>query len=63
MRKFHWQRKARAAAQVAVSLGKSLTTRQAKGFFYPPGQVVGSLHQNARGFLGPRAAEVTEPTV
>ena len=36
MRKQHWQRKALEAARNALSLGKSLTTRNAKGFFYPP---------------------------
>ena len=58
MRKIHWQRKARAAARVAVSLGRSLTTRQAKGFFYPPAPVAGSVNSNARGFI---RSSVTEP--
>ena len=41
MRKSHWERKALDAARVALSLGKSLTTRNAKGFFYPPSPVAG----------------------
>lgn len=51
MRKTHWQRKAVDAARVALSLGKSLTTQNAKGFFYPPAPVPGSLNPDARGFL------------
>ena len=36
MRTMHWRRKALDAARVALSLGKSLTTRKAKGFYYKP---------------------------
>ena len=50
MRKTHWQRKALDAARVALSLGKSLTTRKAKGFFYPPSPVAGVLDKTPRGF-------------
>ena len=32
LRTMHWRRKALDAARVALSLGKSLTTRKAKGF-------------------------------
>ena len=51
MRKSHWERKALDAARVALSLGKSLTTRNAKGFFYPPSPVAGVLNENVQGFL------------
>ena len=50
MRKQHWQRKALEAARNALSLGKSLTTRNAKGFFYPPAPVAGVLNENVEGF-------------
>ena len=50
MRKSHWERKALDAARVALSLGKSLTTRNAKGFFYPPAPVAGVLNENVQGF-------------
>ena len=50
MRKAHWQRKALDAARAALSLGKSLTTRNAKGFFYPPAPVAGVLNENVQGF-------------
>ena len=50
MRKSHWQRKAQDAARLAVSLGKSLTTRNAKGFYYPPSPVPGALNDKAIGF-------------
>ena len=50
MRKQHWQRKALEAARNALSLGKSLTTRNAKGFFYPPAPVAGVLNENVQGF-------------
>ena len=50
MRKSHWQRKALDAARNALSLGKSLTTRNAKGFFYPPSPVAGVLNENVQGF-------------
>ena len=50
MRKQHWQRKALEAARNALSLGKSLTTRNAKGFFYPPAPVAGVLNGNVQGF-------------
>lgn len=50
MRKSHWQRKAQDAARLAISLGKSLTTRNAKGFYYPPSPVPGALNEQARGF-------------
>ena len=36
MRTIHWRRKALDASRIALSLGKSLTTRKAKGFYYPP---------------------------
>ena len=50
MRKSHWQRKALYAARTALSLGTSLTTRNAKGFFYPPSPVTGVLNENVQGF-------------
>lgn len=50
MRHSHWQRKALDAARNALSLGKSLTTRNAKGFFYPPSPIVGVLNENVQGF-------------
>lgn len=50
MRRQHWQRKALEAARNALSLGKSLTTRNAKGFFYPPAPVAGVLNENVQGF-------------
>ena len=50
MRKQHWQHKALEAARNALSLGKSLTTRNAKGFFYPPAPVAGVLNKNVQGF-------------
>ena len=50
MRKSHWQRKAIDAARNALSLGKSLTTRNAKGFYYPPSPVAGVLNENVQGF-------------
>lgn len=52
MRYAHWQRKALDAARNALSLGKSLTTRKAKGFFYPPSPVAGVLNENIKGFGG-----------
>jgi hypothetical protein len=53
MRKSHWQRKAQDAARLAVSLGKSLTTRNAKGFYYPPSPVPGALNEKVLGFQLP----------
>jgi ribosomal protein L32 len=50
MRFATWQRKAVDAARTALSLGKSLTTRNAKGFFYPPSPVAGVLNDNVKGF-------------
>jgi large subunit ribosomal protein L32 len=35
MRKAVWKRKAAVQAQKALSLGKSILTGQAKGFYYP----------------------------
>nr|B8HVR1.1 RecName: Full=Large ribosomal subunit protein bL32; AltName: Full=50S ribosomal protein L32 [Cyanothece sp. PCC 7425] len=35
MRRATWNRKAAAQAQRALSLGKSILTGQAKGFYYP----------------------------
>ena len=35
MRKATWKRKAASEAQKALSLGKSILTGQAKGFYYP----------------------------
>jgi hypothetical protein len=57
MRKSHWQRKAVDAARNALSLGKSLTTRNAKGFFYPPSPVAGVLNDNVKGFGTPTPTE------
>ncbi|NCJ05784.1 50S ribosomal protein L32 [Synechococcales cyanobacterium C] len=34
-RRSHWNRQARAQAQKALSLGKSILTGQAQGFYYP----------------------------
>jgi large subunit ribosomal protein L32 len=34
-RKANWKRKAAVQAQKALSLGKSILTGQAKGFYYP----------------------------
>lgn len=62
MRKTHWQRKAQDAARVAISLGKSLTTRNAKGFYYPPSPVPGALNDQARGFQLTTATESDEET-
>ena len=50
MRKSHWQRKALDAARNALSLGKSLTNLNAKGFFYPPAPFAGLLNENVQGF-------------
>ena len=48
MRKSHWQRK--ALMHSTFTLGKSLTTRNAKGFYYPPSPVAGVLNENVQGF-------------
>ena len=50
MRKSHWQRKAIDAARNALSLGKSLTTRNAKGFLLPAFTSCGSIKRNVQGF-------------
>ena len=50
MRKMHWQRKALDAARTALSLGKSLTTRKSKGFYYPPSPVADALNATPQGF-------------
>ena len=50
MRKSHWQRKALDAARNALSLGKSLTTRKSKGFYYPPAPVSENWDDEAKGF-------------
>jgi large subunit ribosomal protein L32 len=39
MRRANWKRKAAVEAQKALSLGKSVLTRRAKGFVYPPDEV------------------------
>ena len=57
MRKSHWQRKALDAARNALSLGKSLTTRNSKGFYYPPSPVAGVLNENVQGFGNSTQAE------
>ena len=49
MRTMHWRRKALDAARVALSLGKSLTTRKAKGFYYPPATL--DTDEEAQGFV------------
>ena len=49
MRTMHWRRKALDAARVALSLGKSLTTRKAKGFYYPPAPL--DTDKVAQGFV------------
>jgi ribosomal protein L32 len=49
MRTMHWRRKALDAARVALSLGKSLTTRKAKGFYYPPAPL--DTDEGAQGFV------------
>jgi large subunit ribosomal protein L32 len=35
MRKATWKRKARSQAEKALSLGKSILTGRAEGFYYP----------------------------
>jgi hypothetical protein len=62
MRKSHWQRKAQDAARLAVSLGKSLTTRNAKGFYYPPSPVPGALNDKAFGFQLAAPTETDDTT-
>lgn len=62
MRKSHWQRKAQDAARLAVSLGKSLTTRNAKGFYYPPSPVPGALNDKAIGFRLTASTETDDTT-
>ena len=49
MRTMHWRRKALDAARVALSLGKSLTTRKAKGFYSPPAPL--DTDEEAQGFV------------
>ncbi len=50
MRFATWQRKAVGVARTALSLGKALTTRNVKCFFYPPSPVAGVLNDNVKGF-------------
>lgn len=38
MRRASWKRKAEAQAQRALSQGKSILTRRAAGFVYPPAE-------------------------
>ncbi len=54
MRTMHWRRKALDAARVALSLGKSLTTRKAKGFYYPPAPL--DTDEEAQGFVSNNVA-------
>lgn len=51
MRKAQWQRKTVEAARFALSLGKSLTSRKAKGFFYPPSPMSDTWENEGKGFL------------
>lgn len=37
-RKAHWNKKAAAQAEKALSIGKSILTGRAKGFVYPPNE-------------------------
>lgn len=48
MRKSQWKRKAADAALKAISLGKSISTRNAKGFFYEPSPIL--VREPAFGF-------------
>ncbi len=57
MRKSHWQRKALYAARTALSLGTSLTTRNAKGFFYPPLPTTGVLNENVQALCNATQAK------
>ncbi len=50
MRSATWKRKALDAARNALSLGKSLTTRKSKGFYYPPAPVSDDWEAEAEGF-------------
>ena len=50
MRSATWKRKALDAARSALSLGKSLTTRKSKGFYYPPAPVSDDCEAEAEGF-------------
>jgi hypothetical protein len=50
MRSATWKRKALDAARTALSLGKSLTTRKSKGFYYPPAPVSENWDDEAQGF-------------
>jgi ribosomal protein L32 len=54
MRSATWKRKALDAARTALSLGKSLTTRKSKGFYYPPAPVSEDWDNEAQGF-GPKS--------
>ena len=56
MRTMHWRRKALDAARVALSLGKSLTTRKAKGFYYPPAPL--DTDEKGWGFVSQNDADV-----
>ena len=53
MRKTHWQRKAFDAARLAISLGGSLRSRNAKGFFYKPAPLPETMKKENWGFVLP----------
>ena len=53
MRKTHWQRKAVDAARLAISLGGSLRSRNAKGFFYKPAPLPETMKKDNWGFVFP----------
>ena len=55
IRTIHWRRKARDAARIALSLGKSLITRKAKGFYYPPAPL--DTDEEGQGFVSQNDAD------